>query len=190
MESGRWKREKKIERGRLTKKNAEHHADEMTHSDKRTKRGFRHSPEVTQGEPRSSLPARMNKRRSGFCWPGVYRGLSSLTQMSRVLRRCRSSRWERSRCKTAQRIVCDDMRSKRNESGCSWSSWTMMKYSPQWSENMEHSWTLQLLRCGRGVSLTTQRRMTLQLQLLHNMTGCHWNWPECSIFNPPDLLHI
>lgn len=77
MESGGWKREKKIERGRLTKKNAEHHADEMTHSDKRTKRGFRHSPEVTQREPRSSLPARMNKRRSGFCWPGVYRGLSS-----------------------------------------------------------------------------------------------------------------
>lgn len=92
MESGGWKREKKIERARLTKKNAEHHADEMTHSDKRTKRGFRHSPEVTQGEPRSSLPARMNKRRSGFCWPGVYRGLSSLTQMSRALRRCQSSR--------------------------------------------------------------------------------------------------
>lgn len=60
-------KKKKTERGRLTKKNAEHHAGEMTHSDKRTKRGFRHSPEVTRGEPRSSLPARMNKRRSGFC---------------------------------------------------------------------------------------------------------------------------
>lgn len=49
----RWNREdekgkKKSERGRLTKKNAARRADEMTHSDKRTKRGFRQSPEVRE----------------------------------------------------------------------------------------------------------------------------------------------
>lgn len=86
-EDGIWriKKREKIERSRLTKKNAEHHADKMTHSDKRTKRGFRLSPEVTQGEPRSSLPVHMNERRRSFCWPGVYWCPSSLTQTSNRL---------------------------------------------------------------------------------------------------------